>query len=127
MKKFLSYLLISICLVCVSCTGSISDSVGTYKFKDKHDRTYTLILNPNKTAIFKSAISEEFGEWEAGKGIIVSHFTLPVGYCWWPTGEGRATEMSTCNLIIRDGYVYCDMDALNAGSEYYRLPIEKVE
>lgn len=127
MKKLL-FILVSI-ITLIFNVGCNSSGQGTYTFVDEKGFNYTIILNPNKTAIIgkgkpNEMFGEAFGEWAQKGDVIVTD--LNTSGIWWNAGPGTASTHSAYFNVIYDGYIYSDIDGFEAGSKKYRLPIRKI-
>ena len=108
--------------------GCSSNGAGTYQFTDEKGFDYTLILNPNKTAILGHGspdhmFNESYGEWDQDGDVIATNVSTTG--VWWKT-RGGCSNHGTYYSIIYDGYIYGDSEGFKAGSKEYRLPIKKL-
>ncbi len=98
---------------------------GTYKFTDKANQTWTLILNKDKTAQIKRGNELHYGSWTEYASINVMYISFDYDdapMIYFPFGSDRGTRMS----ISKDGYIYEDTSAEEAKNPRKRLPIKKV-
>ena len=107
-----------------SSSSSKSACVGTYKFTDEINTTWTLKLNADETATISSndGKSEAYGSWNyySHSDLTVISFSDQVPLIWFPAGEERGSQ-----LAIKEGYIYKGISGADAKNPRLRLSISK--